>query len=295
MPSVEVLVPTCDRPVELATTLAGLAAQDHPFDLVVFDQSTGPASYDTAPARAMIRVLELAGHRVRTGRHLPRRGVAEHRAALAGRSTARYVLFLDDDVWLAPGTVARLHEAIVELGCGLVGAALEGLSYVADERPAEQAAFERWDGPPQPEDLRPDTPEWERWRLHNAANPVHLARRHVRPDDRWVAYKIAWVAGCTLYDRAALEAVGGFDFWSEVPETVVGEDVVAQQRVLAEYGGAGILPSGAVHLESVTTIPDRSVTADGLLPPRRPRGTGRLGTPGAEPAGSAPPTSTPAR
>jgi hypothetical protein len=44
--------------------------------------------------------------------------------------------------------------------------------------------------------------------LHNAANPVHLARRHLRPDERWLAYKIAWVGGCVLYERAVLDAVG---------------------------------------------------------------------------------------
>jgi hypothetical protein len=49
-PDLDVLVPTRDRPVELATTLAGLAGQDHPFGVVVSDQSTGAASYETPPA-----------------------------------------------------------------------------------------------------------------------------------------------------------------------------------------------------------------------------------------------------
>ena len=35
-----------------------------------------------------------------------------------------------------------------------------------------------------------------------------LARRHLRPDDRWLAYKIAWVGGCVQYERAVLDAVG---------------------------------------------------------------------------------------
>jgi GT2 family glycosyltransferase len=260
-PELDVLVPTCDRPVELATTLAGLAAQDHAFGLVVSDQSHDRPSYDTHPARTMLRVLDAGGHPVRVGRHLPRRGLAEHRAALLARSDARYVLFVDDDVWLAPGVLARLHEAIVELGCGLVGAALQGPSYLDDRRPAELAPFERWDGPPQPERIEPGTAAWDRWTLHNAANPLHLAERHVRPGERWVPYKIAWVGGCVLYDRSVLDAVGGFDFWPELPETHCGEDVLVQQRVMARAGGAGILPSGAYHLESPTTLPDRSVQA----------------------------------
>ena len=152
-PELDVLVPTCNRPVELATTLAGLAAQRHPFGVVVSDQSDGPASYDTPPARTMLRALRAAGHPVSVDRHLPRRGLAEHRASLLARSRARYVLFLDDDVWLEPGTVGRLHEAIVTLRCGLVGGAVQGLSYLDDVRPAELAPFERWTGRPEPDSL----------------------------------------------------------------------------------------------------------------------------------------------
>jgi GT2 family glycosyltransferase len=265
MSTVEVLVPTRARPVELATMLAGLAAQDHPFDVLVSDQSDGAASYDTAPARAMSRVLAAAGHRVRTVRHLPRRGLAEHRASMLAASVADRVLFCDDDVWLEPGTIARLDDAIATLGCGVVGAAMQGLSHLDDERPDELAPFERWPGRPEPERIRPGTPQWRRWTLHNAANPAHLAHRHVRPGERWVAYKIAWVAGCVLYDRQALLDVGGFDFWRELPAEHAGEDVVAEQRVMERFGGAGILPSGAVHLESPTTVPDRSVVADSVL------------------------------
>ena len=260
-PEVDVLVPTRDRPVELATTLAGLAAQDHPFGLVVSDQSDGDPSYATPPAETMLRVLRASGHPVEVRRHLPRRGLAEHRAALLARSRARYALFCDDDVWLEPGALARLHEAISELGCGLVGAAVQGLSYLDDERPDEQAPFERWHGRPLPERIEPGSPAWDRWTLHNAANPTHLARRHVAPGERWVAYKIAWVGGCALYDRRALDAVGGFDFWPELPTAHCGEDVLVQQRVMALAGGAGILPSGAYHQESPTTVPDRTVQA----------------------------------
>jgi hypothetical protein len=268
----DVVVPTCNRPVELATTLAGLAAQDHPFGLVVSDQSDGRPSYASAPSTAVLGVLQAAGHSLQVGRHLPRRGLAEHRAALLDRSCAPYVLFLDDDVWLAPGTLARLHEAIRELGCGLVGAAVQGLSHLDDVRPDELAPFERWEGRPVPERIEPGTPQWRRWTLHNAANPVHLARHHVRPGERWVAYKIAWVGGCVLYDRRALDAVGGFGFWPELPRPHCGEDVLVQQRVLALFGGAGILPSGAYHLESPTTVPDRTANAFDLL---RDRGTER--------------------
>ena len=40
---------------------------------------------------------------------------------------------------------------------------------------------------------------------------------------------------------------------------------MAERRVMARFGGAGILPSGAYHLESPTTVPDREHNASNLL------------------------------
>jgi len=257
---VDVLVPTRDRPVELATTLAGLAAQQGvDFRLRISDQSDVHPSYATSAAQTMTRVLRRAGREVTLLRHLPRRGLAEHRAFLLSQASAPCVLFLDDDVWLEPGALARLHTALDELRCGFVGAAVQGLSYLDDRRPAELDPYEEWNGPPWPEEVTPDTPEWQRWTLHNAANPTHLGERV--PPGQWRAYKIAWVGGCVLYDRAKLHACGGFDFWTELPPEHGGEDALAQQRMLARYGGAGVLPSGAYHLESPTTVTDRRVDA----------------------------------
>jgi hypothetical protein len=102
--------------------------------------------------------------------------------------------------------------------------------------------------------------------LHNAANLVHLADQSDIPDGEWRAYKVAWIAGCVLFDRAKLVECGGFDFWRDLPPEHAGEDVAAQWRVMARYGGAGLLPSGAVHLESSTTVPDRQVQATEVLP-----------------------------
>ena len=261
MTEIDVLVPTCDRQTELSVTLSGLAAQEFPdFSVLVSDQSSGRPGYDSPPALAMIRALERNGHPVRLSRNLPRRGLAQQRAHLLANSSARYVLFLDDDVWLEPGSLRRMHSAIRELECGFVGNAVQGLSYVDDYRPHELAPYEEWHGKPQPEEIDPDSPEWQRWTLHNAANPTHLsdlvAHRPV-----WTAYKVAWVGGCVLYDRELLLSVGGFDFWRELPPEHCGEDVLAQLRVMARYGGVGILPTGAVHLESPTTVTERNLQA----------------------------------
>jgi GT2 family glycosyltransferase len=264
----DVLIPTRNRPVELATTLAGLAAQDFPeFGVVVSDQSDDEASYDTPSAQTMVRVLRRSGRQVRLGRNLPRRGLAEQREHLLAQSDARYVLYLDDDVWLEPATLTRLYSAIEKLGCGLVGNAVQGLSYLDDHRPHELAPFEEWHGPPEPERIAPGDPAWQRWTLHNAANPTHLADElGLTAAGEWVAYKIAWVGGCVLFDRAALLRSGGFGFWSELPPEHCGEDVLAQLRVMADQGGAGILPSGAVHLEAPTTVVQRDVEAFDVVP-----------------------------
>lgn len=102
---------------------------------------------------------------------------------------------------------------------------------------------------------------WRRWTLHSAANLLYIERRlGLRPGE-WRPYKIAWLGACVLYDRAKLLDCGGFDFWRRLPATHVGEDVVAQLAVMRRYGGCGIVPSGAFHLELPTTVPDRRVEA----------------------------------
>ncbi|CEA07272.1 Glycosyl transferase family 2 [Arthrobacter saudimassiliensis] len=265
-PTLEVLIPTCDRPAELAVTLAGLAGQDDPdFGVLISDQSTGDASYEHPAADAMCRVLQAQGRPVRRERHLPARGLAEQRHFLLSQATAPYVLFLDDDVWLEPGSLARMLAAIRSSGAGFVGSAVQGLSYLGDDRPQEREPLELWDGPVQPEHLRRDGPGSERWTLHNAANLVHAAADLGLAPDEWRLYKVAWVGACVLFDRAKLEACGGFGFWRNLPPEHAGEDVAAQWAVMERYGGAGILPSGAVHLESPTTVPNRSVDAADLL------------------------------
>ncbi|WP_375399856.1 glycosyltransferase family A protein [uncultured Amnibacterium sp.] len=265
-PVIDVLVPTSGRITELAAVLAGLAAQDDPaFHVTVSDQSDGHALADDPTVQAMLRVLAVQGRTPEVVRHLPRRGLAEHRDWLLRRATAEYVLFLDDDVWLEPGTLQALTEAIEQLDCGFVGAAQQGLSYLRDRRPEEQRPFQPWVDGVHPERLRLGTPGTERWTLHNAANLVHIAAdSDLQPND-WLAYRVAWVAGCVLYRREALLQAGGFDFWRDLPPEHAGEDVAAQWRVMERFGGAGLLPSGAVHLETPTTIPDRTVDAPGVV------------------------------
>ncbi|GAA5064166.1 GT2 family glycosyltransferase [Thermocatellispora tengchongensis] len=255
----DVLIPTKDRPGALAVTLTGLAAQsEEGFRVVVSDQSAAPAEEDPLVASA-VRVLRHRGHPVEVLRHVPPRGMAEQRAFLLGRAEGRYALCLDDDVWLEPDAVRVLLDAAERLDCGFVGFAVQGLSYRDDVRPHELEPYEEWAGPVEPERVRRGTGEWRRHILHNAANPLHLAQRHARDGRAWRAYKVAWIGGCVLFHRKRLLDCGGFDFWTRVPPVHAGEDVVAQVRVMERYGGAGLLPSRAYHLELPTTVPDREV------------------------------------
>jgi hypothetical protein len=137
----------------------------------------------------------------------------------------------------------------------------QGLSYLDDRRPEQTAAFEAWNGPVQAERIRPGAPEFERWPLHNAANLSHLSADLSLGPGEWLPYRVAWLGGCVLYRRDALDDAGGFRFWPSLPVEHAGEDVVAQWQVMERHGAAGILPSGAVHLESPTTVTERRVEA----------------------------------
>src|SRR5699024_7957399 len=216
-PVVEVLIPTVGRAAELSATLAGLAAQeDPPFDVVISDQSANGIRGEPSDA-AMLRVLEAQGRGVRVERHLPRRGMAEQRSFLLGSSRAKYVLFLDDDVWCEPGLLGRLLDAIRRLGCGFVGSAVQGLSYLGDERPDEQEPLEFFHGRVEPETIRRHSPGFQRLNLHNAANLTHIAAQMDIVPGGWRAYRVAWVGGCCLFNRDALVASGGFDVWVALP------------------------------------------------------------------------------
>src|SRR5205807_1381929 len=80
----------------------------------------------------------------------------------------------------------------------------------------QEKAYREWTGRPEPERIRPRGPEWARANLHAAANLLHLTERLDLPPGRWRAYKVAWLGACVLYDRAALVAAGGYDFWPRV-------------------------------------------------------------------------------
>lgn len=267
MTSIDVLIPTCNRPTALAVTLTSLCSQTlRAFRVIVSDQTEEQDMADVGEIQAVMRVLQSHGHAVYLHKHLPRRGIAEQRHFLLAQTQAPFVLFLDDDVILEPWVLERLLQAIQTEGCGFVGNPLIGLSFLEDVRPQEQEPLEFWQGRVQPELIQPGTPQWERWRLHNAANPYHLQQRLGLTPDQPRTYHVAWIGGCVLFDRQKLLEVGGFSFWQDLPANACGEDVLVQQRLMARYGGCGLLPSGAYHQELPTTLRDRSQDALDFLP-----------------------------
>lgn len=262
---VDVLIPTYRRPAALAVTLASLVGQTtRDFAVRVSDQTEDFDATRATEVQAVLRVLRAHGHPVTASKHLPRRGMAEHRQHLLDAATAPYVLFLDDDLILEPDIIERLVCAIERERCGFVGSAVIGLSHVDDVRPHEQA-IEFWDGPVQPEAIGPESAAWARHRLHNAANLYHAQQRLRVPPEECRVYRVAWTGGAVLFDRERLIEAGGFAFWHELPAEHAGEDVLAQLRVMARFGGCGIFPSGVYHQELPTTVPHRDADAPRVL------------------------------
>lgn len=263
--TVDVLIPTCNRPCALAVTLASLSAQSSPdYRLVISDQSDA-AAFDTSEVRAVLRLIRSSGREAVTICHLPRRGMAEQRAFLLSLAVAPYCLFLDDDVLLEGDVLERMLDAIREQQCGFVGSALHGLSFVDDIRPHQQH-IEFWEDGVQPERVTPGSPEWARHHLHSAANLFHVQAKLGLTRENTRLYRVAWIGGCVLFDTQKLRTAGGFDFWTELPAAHCGEDALAQLRVMEQFGGCGMIPSGAYHMELPTTVTAREVDAPKVLP-----------------------------
>src|SRR5579883_2899423 len=264
MALVDVLIPTCGRKTGLAIVLTSLLGQTfQDFDVVISDQTPDEPYLEDIEIQTLVRALEWHGHRVALHRHLPARGMAEHRHFLLQQSRAPYVHYLDDDL-LDPPVMARMLDVLRTEGCGFVGCPATGLAWLDDVRPHQQQ-IEPWNGPVWPEPFAPGAVPWERHLVNNAANPLHLEQR-LAPDGRVVRYKVAWIGGANLlFDRAKLLSVGGFAWWRRLPAPHAGEEVVVQFLLIRKYGGCGILPSGTCHLGLPTTIEDRTHNATALF------------------------------
>lgn len=265
MKDITILIPTYSRITPLAALLTSLCSQTYSnFDLVISDQNEDNRLFENRTLNTIIRILQDHGHHISIKKHLPRRGIAEQRQFLLDQVTTPFCLFLDDDLLLEPFVIEQTRKAILEENCGFVGRAAIGLSYKHDFRPDEQT-IETWKGNVLPEKIKPGTKKWLRHKLHNAANMYHVANQLNLQPEHQLKYKIAWIGACVLYDTAKLRDVGGFMFWKHLPTEHCGEDVLAQLRLMAKYGGCGLLPSGVYHQEVPTTIQNREFNAPDVL------------------------------
>ncbi len=267
MSTVDILLPTINRLSSFIMTLSGVALQTVADQrVIVADQSDRPVQ-DQPIVQTLARVIEARGGAVEWHYRQPSQGIAEQRDFLLGRATAEAVLYVDDDVLMEPWVIEHLLQTLRQEGCGFVGAFPVGLSHRNDVRP-EQQRIEFWEGPVEPEAITPDTPEWERWQLHRAANSYHAALK--LPSKTGRLYKVAWIASCILYDRAKLIEVGGFSFWQRLPRYHSGEEVLVQNLLMRRWGGCAILPSGTYYAEVPSTVLNAAGTVDGhaleLLP-----------------------------
>jgi GT2 family glycosyltransferase len=260
-----VLIPTYNRAEALTVTVTSLCFQtDKDFDVIISDQSEENILEKDASFQTAVNLLRTKGHQVEVFRNLPARGMAQQRYFLLGLSKTHFSLFIDDDIILESFVILNLRKTLEEDGCGFVGNAVIGLSYKNEIRLHEQN-IEFWDGKVEPEEIIPGSKAWERYKLHNAANILHIQQKYAATPVLPRKYKIAWVGGCVMYDTEKLKAAGGFDFWKSLPEKHCGEDVLAQLRVMKKSGGCAIIPSGAYHQELKTTVPDRKINAPEYL------------------------------
>lgn len=267
MATVDVLLPTYNRLTSLIMTLSGVAAQTlTDLRVIVADQSQ-PTVEQEQVVQTLRRLIEARGGSVAWHTRPQIHGIVEQRDFLLRQATSEAVLYLDDDVFMEPEVVERLLKTLQAQRCGFVGAFPAGLSHRDDVRP-EQQIIEYWNGPVQPEAVEPDSPQWERWQLHRAANLYHASQS--LPPGVSRLYKVAWIASCILYDRAKLWEVGGFSFWPRLPRYHSGEEVLVQNLLMRRWGGCAIMPSGTYYTQVPTTVLNDAGTVDGhalaLLP-----------------------------
>ncbi len=262
---IAVLIPTFNRLEALAVTLASLCYQlEKSFEVLISDQSADDHIYMDKTIQAIVNMLSLHEHPVLILKNLPQKGMAQQRQFLLNQSNSSYSLFLDDDIILEPYVLQNMKRILQKFRCGFAGSALAGLSFRNDFRPNQQR-IEFWEDDIKPETIFPEDILWQRHKLHNAANILHVQEKYNCSPDDPRPYKVAWVGGCVMYDTEKLISSGGFEFWKELPAGHRGEDVLAQLRVMKKFGGCGILPSGAYHQEVPTSITDREINAPEFL------------------------------
>lgn len=260
-----ILIPTYERLDALVATLTSLYFQEEiVFDIIISDQSSTFDLSEIPVIQTLKNIFKQKQIELTIFRHFPRKGLAEQRDFLLEQCHTPYCLFLDDDIILESYVLRNLLMILNQEECGFAGNAVIGLSFQNDIRYHEQQ-IEFWKDKVTPENITTESTAWQRYKLHNAANILHIQNRLGISEKNPIAYKVAWVGGCVLYDTKKLKQAGGYRFWEKLPVNHCGEDVMAQLQVMRQFGGCGVLPSGAYHLELETTVPDRTINAPEYL------------------------------
>jgi GT2 family glycosyltransferase len=124
---VTVVVPTLDRAEIVAETVKGLLEQEHsPLEILVVDQSVRP--------NTKLGDFERLNPETVTYRHVSFRGLPVARNFGWMNARHRAVVYVDDDVEVAPGFVGAHLEALSLDGVGLVGGRVVEAGGVCDAR-----------------------------------------------------------------------------------------------------------------------------------------------------------------
>lgn len=123
MPSLDILIPTRDRPTCLAAMLGSLTAQQLPpnvssINLYLLDNGGTSAFADFNAAR-QLDVLETRGIRTFYLRRPHLTGIYLVRRHLYEAGEGDVVVYIDDDVVLPPGTLSSLWKGAVDKGFAL--------------------------------------------------------------------------------------------------------------------------------------------------------------------------------
>jgi GT2 family glycosyltransferase len=247
--TVTIVVPTFRRPEALRLTLGGLMALDHPVDVVVVDDGDEPGTAAIVDAVRGETPVTLLRQR--------QRGAASARNAGARVAQGELLLFLDDDMVVAPDHVSR-HLA--------THAAYPG-SFVGSDRWYTPASLAQLSSTP-----------FGRYRVALERDfRAQLDER--RLDDDCAETPI--VAACDLsLARAAFEDLGGFD---EAFPHAGAEDQDLSLR--AKQAGLRLVRNYAIrpqHEEDMVTLPrfgwreERGAETVVVLGRRFPEAVGRF-------------------
>ncbi len=233
MPSIGVYIATYERVGLLRSTLDALARQSRrPDEIVVADSSRSPGARLAFEAFAA-SVPELATRYVAS----PCRALPRLRWLASREGTADIVLFLDDDVCLAPSALAVLERAYDTLGRRPEGP------------PAGIGFVKTWDDGSQP---RREATTWrERWlgtnrspsgRLTRGGLSVSLAGVTANGTGAGIARVEHLWGGAMSFRREVLTRVGFLDRLAELYRLGIGrgEDVVLS-RYAGEHGDLFLL------------------------------------------------------